>query len=118
MAQLTGRDGQEVTGAEARWSDHHLAAAAPRACRREPAAAAAAFRFGGTPQPQPRPPITAIGDALDVFDFDEAARRTLPAAHYGYLATGTDDDATLRANRDAFARYHLRPRRLVNVGNA
>ena len=77
--------------------------------------AAAAFRFGGTLQPQPRAPITAIGDALDVFDFDEAARRTLPPAHYGYLATGTDDDATLRANRDAFARYHLRPRRLVNV---
>jgi 4-hydroxymandelate oxidase len=77
--------------------------------------AAAAFRFGGALQPQPHAPITAIGDALDVFDFDEAARRTLPPAHYGYLATGTDDDATLRANRDAFARYHLRPRRLVNV---
>jgi 4-hydroxymandelate oxidase len=59
--------------------------------------------------------ITRIQDALDVFDFEAVARRALPPAHFGYLATGTDDDATLRANRDAFGRYQLRVRRLVNV---
>jgi isopentenyl diphosphate isomerase/L-lactate dehydrogenase-like FMN-dependent dehydrogenase len=54
--------------------------------------------------------------ALDVFDLEAAARAALPPAHFGYLATGTDDDATLRANREAFGRYQLRVRRLVDVG--
>jgi len=58
---------------------------------------------------------TADG-ALDVFDLESAARAALPPAHFGYLATGTDDDLTLRANRDAFGRYQLRVRRLVDVG--
>ena len=77
--------------------------------------AATALRLSAPLQQEPRPPIADVADALDVFDFDEAARKALPPAHYGYLSTGTDDDATLRANRDAFARYQLRPRRLVNV---
>ena len=37
--------------------------------------------------------------ALDVFDFEAVARNRLPPAHFGYMATGVDDDATLRANR-------------------
>ena len=53
--------------------------------------------------------------ALNVFDFEAAARQVLPPAHFGYLATGVDDDTTLQANREAFARYQLRPRRLVDV---
>jgi 4-hydroxymandelate oxidase len=59
--------------------------------------------------------ITKAGDALDVFDFEAAARKILPPAHFGYLATGTDGDDTVRANREAFARYQLHVRRLVNV---
>jgi 4-hydroxymandelate oxidase len=59
--------------------------------------------------------IAKAEDALDVFDFEAVARRTLPPAHFGYLATGTDGDDTLRANREAFGRYQLRVRRLVNV---
>ena len=45
------------------------------------------------------------------------ARRTkaLPPAHFGYLATGVDDDGTVRANRDAYSRIQIRPRRLVDV---
>lgn len=53
--------------------------------------------------------------AVDVFDLRVAAQRALPPAHYGYIATGVDGDATLRANREAFDRIHLRPRRLVDV---
>ncbi len=53
---------------------------------------------------------------LDVFDLEAAARAALPPAHFGYLATGTDDELTLRANREAFGRYQLRVRRLVDVG--
>ena len=52
-------------------------------------------------------------DAVNVFDLEAAARKNLPPAHFGYLTTGVEADATLRANRDAFSRYHLRPRRLV-----
>lgn len=59
--------------------------------------------------------IADPGDALNVFDFETAARRKLPAAHWGYLATGVDDDATLRANRDGFTRLALRVRRMVDV---
>lgn len=59
--------------------------------------------------------IAKAEDALDVFDFEAVARRTLPPAHFGYLATGTDADETVRANREAFVRYQLRVRRLINV---
>ena len=53
--------------------------------------------------------------ALNVFDFEAVARRKLPPAHFGYMATGVDDDATLRANRDGFGRYQVRVRRLIDV---
>jgi 4-hydroxymandelate oxidase len=59
--------------------------------------------------------LTSAKDALDVMDFEELARRALPPAHWGYLASGVDDDLTLRANIDAFRRIRLRPRRLVDV---
>ncbi len=54
---------------------------------------------------------------LNVFDFEALAKAALAEApaHFGYLATGVDDDATLRANRQAFQQYQLRPRRLVDV---
>jgi 4-hydroxymandelate oxidase len=62
--------------------------------------------------------IAAAKDALDVFDFEAVARKTLTPAHLGYLETGTDDDGTVRANREGFDRYALRVRRLVDVGKA
>lgn len=54
-------------------------------------------------------------EAINVFDFQEMARALLPPAHYGYLATGVDGDETLHANREGYARYQLRARRLVDV---
>ncbi len=59
--------------------------------------------------------IGSAAEAINVFDFHAVARATLPPAHYGYLATGVDDDATLKANLVAFTKYYLRPRRLVDV---
>lgn len=59
--------------------------------------------------------IGSLEQALSVLDFEAAARQALPPAHFGYLATGTDDDATLRRNREGFLRYELRMRRLVDV---
>jgi 4-hydroxymandelate oxidase len=59
--------------------------------------------------------ITNPKDALSVMDFEEAARRTVPIAHFAYITTGVDDDATLKANREGFKKLQLRPRRLVDV---
>src|SRR5262249_3986631 len=50
--------------------------------------------------------------AFNVLEFEEAARRKVAPGHWAYMASGVDDDATLRANREIFARVQLRPRRL------
>ncbi len=59
--------------------------------------------------------LAKASDALDVFDFEAMAQRILPPAHWGYLASGVEGDETLKANREGFARYQLRTRRLVDV---
>ena len=41
-------------------------------------------------------PIDSPRDALDVFDFEIAAHKNVPPAHFGYLASGVDDEVTLR----------------------
>jgi 4-hydroxymandelate oxidase len=69
-----------------------------------------------------RAPASKVGDvidspeqALNVMDFEPAARKALPPAHYGYLASGVDGDATLFANHDAFSHLRIRVKRLVDV---
>jgi isopentenyl diphosphate isomerase/L-lactate dehydrogenase-like FMN-dependent dehydrogenase len=42
-------------------------------------------------------------------------RKNVPPAHAGYMYSGIDAEVTLKANREAFAKYYLRPRRLVDV---
>ena len=59
--------------------------------------------------------IASAKDALNVFDFEALARKNLPPAHFGYMASGSDDDATIAANREGFTRYQLRMRRLIDV---
>ncbi|MGQ0701539.1 MAG: alpha-hydroxy acid oxidase [Gemmatimonadales bacterium] len=59
--------------------------------------------------------IASHAEALNVFDFEPVAKKKLPPAHWGYLATGTDDDGTIEANREGFQRYAIRVRRLVEV---
>ena len=61
--------------------------------------------------------ISAPDEALDVFDFHNVARRVLPTSHYGYVATGTDGNETLQANRAAFRRIYLRALRMVDTSN-
>src|SRR5580700_223805 len=77
------------------------------------------------PELQPDPYVWAPRDynhlisdpkeALDVFDFEPVMHKNVPPAHFGYMASGVDDDVTLRANRDGFLKFQLRPRRLVDV---
>lgn len=59
--------------------------------------------------------IAAAADAIDVFDFHRVARRNLSPSHYTFLSMGVQHEVTLNANRKGFERFHLRPRRLVDV---
>jgi 4-hydroxymandelate oxidase len=59
--------------------------------------------------------ITSPDQAFDVMDFEPAARKALPPAHFGYLSTGVDDDATVRANREGYWHLEIRSRRLIDV---
>ena len=53
-------------------------------------------------------PSTRLGAPLKLDDFEPAAREVLPQAIYDYIAGGSEDEATLHANREAFARYRFR----------
>src|SRR5512132_2490900 len=59
--------------------------------------------------------IKSPKEAINVFDFEPVMRRNVPPAHFGYMASGVDDEVTLRANREGFLKFQLRPRRLVDV---
>src|SRR6266852_9228851 len=60
-------------------------------------------------------PIKSPKDAINVFDFEPVAFKNVPPAHFGYMASGIDDETTLRANREGFQKFVLRQRRLVDV---
>ena len=45
---------------------------------------------------------------LKLDDFEPAARALLPQATFDYIAGGAEDEAALRGNREAFARYRFR----------
>jgi 4-hydroxymandelate oxidase len=91
-----------------------------------PLFASGAFSASGTEVPSklPDPMIWAPagGDLIDdpkrainVFDFEPVARQNEPPAHFGYMASGLDDEVTLRANREGFLKFQLLPRRLNDV---
>jgi 4-hydroxymandelate oxidase len=66
---------------------------------------------------------SSVGDAspvnasqvLNVAEFEALARAKLPPAHFGYLATGVDDDRTVFLNHDAYSHIEIRSRRFVDV---
>jgi len=59
--------------------------------------------------------IKSPKEAVNIFDFEPVARKNVPPAHFGYMASGIDDEVTLRANREDFLKFQLRPRRLNDV---
>jgi 4-hydroxymandelate oxidase len=59
--------------------------------------------------------IASPKDAINVFDFEPVMHKNVPPGHFGYMASGIDDEVTLRANREGFLKFQLRPRRLVDV---
>src|SRR5260221_1303368 len=52
---------------------------------------------------------------LNVADFEALAQAKLPPAHFGYLATGVDDDRTVFLNHEAYSHIEIRSRRFVDV---
>ena len=60
--------------------------------------------------------ISSPKEAINVFDFELVAAKNIPPAHFAYMASGIDDEVTLRANREGFLKFQLRPRRLVDAG--
>jgi 4-hydroxymandelate oxidase len=61
---------------------------------------------------RPSDVIAGPAEALEVLDFEEAARRKIMPGHWEYMASGVDNDGTLRANSEAYKHIQLRPRRL------
>ena len=59
--------------------------------------------------------IKSPKEAINVFDLEPVMRQNVPPAHFGYMASGIDDEVTLRRNREDFLKFQLRPRRLVDV---
>jgi 4-hydroxymandelate oxidase len=99
--------GREIDPASRRQFLRFLAASPALAYAELPASLLAAL--------QTEPTIASAKDALNVMDFEAIARKNLPPAHFAYLATGTDDDGTVRANREGYGRIQLRMRRLVDI---
>jgi len=61
-------------------------------------------------QPDRLPP--GIANAID---YERLAPQVLPQGHHAYIAGGSGDDVTLRANRAAFGRWAIVPRLLRDV---
>lgn len=53
---------------------------------------------------------------VEADDWERAARERLEPGPFGYIAGGAGSEATMRANREAFGRWRIRPRMLT--GNA
>jgi isopentenyl diphosphate isomerase/L-lactate dehydrogenase-like FMN-dependent dehydrogenase len=56
-------------------------------------------------------------DTVNVFDFEKLAQAKLDKIAWDYLSEGSDDEVSLRDNREAFNRILLRPRVLTDVSN-
>src|SRR4030081_327709 len=107
-------------------SPHHISVASRRRFLQFLAASPLFARGALAEGPRPSDPVEwalraldkLIADptqALDVFGFEPVMKKNVPPAHFGYMATGADDELTLRANREGFRKFELRPRPLTDV---
>jgi isopentenyl diphosphate isomerase/L-lactate dehydrogenase-like FMN-dependent dehydrogenase len=58
-----------------------------------------------------------VEELLTLDDAERLAQASLPADAWGYIAGGAGDERTLRWNREAFSRYRLRYRVLIDVSD-
>ncbi len=54
---------------------------------------------------------------INVHEFEEVAKRKMHKLAYDFIAGGVEDEYTLRANREAYGNYTLRPRVMTDVSN-
>src|ERR1700676_5219615 len=76
------------------------------------------FGFGlasADPDPAAEAAVVNASQVLNVADFEALARAKLPPAHFGYIATGVDDDRTVSLNHEAYSHIEIRSRRFVDV---
>ena len=74
------------------------------------------FGFGlASADPAADAAVVNANQVLNVGDFEALARAKLPPAHFGYIATGVDDDRTVLVNHDAYSRIEIRSRRFADV---
>jgi isopentenyl diphosphate isomerase/L-lactate dehydrogenase-like FMN-dependent dehydrogenase len=59
----------------------------------------------------------SLREVNNIFQLDRAAQKALAPAAYHFIVDAGDDGATKRANREAYAKLALRPRRLVDVSS-
>jgi 4-hydroxymandelate oxidase len=66
---------------------------------------------------QAPPPVSSADHVLNVMEFEPLARDALPPAHFGYIATGADDDLTVARNHDAYSHYEIRAHRFSDLSH-
>src|SRR5207247_2476037 len=69
---------------------------------------------------EPKPDQIAAevaAEPCNVADYERLARERLDPGAFGYYAGGAGDERTLRENVEAFSRWLLRPRTLVDVSS-
>ena len=54
-------------------------------------------------------------DPINVAEYEPLAKASMELSAWDYFRSGAEDEVSLRANRTAFERIHLRPRMLVDV---
>ena len=59
--------------------------------------------------------IKSVREALNVFDFEAAARAKLSVPHFIEFSLGVFNDETLKANREAFTKYQIKIRHLLGI---
>ena len=59
--------------------------------------------------------IKSVKEALNIFDFEPAARAKLSPAHYTFITDGSFNNETMNANREGFSKYEVRLRRLTGI---
>ena len=68
-----------------------------------------AWAYPDRAQPQ------SLREILNIFQLDKVCQRTLSRESYHFIVGAADDGLTKLANREAYAKVRLRPRRLVDV---
>jgi isopentenyl diphosphate isomerase/L-lactate dehydrogenase-like FMN-dependent dehydrogenase len=62
--------------------------------------------------------VADAANLLNVWDYERLAEERLDEGAFGYFAGGAGDEHAVRGNVEAFGRWRLRPRVLVDVGSA